>query len=416
MQPLRTSLPRRTPKEPTRSPPPRAPANFACAFLRRLDAGPFRPASQSALYRPSRDLPLPRPHLRLPDERARLRAHGGRAARGGRRRRSTAAEDADLIVFNTCSVREKAEQKLRSEVGKLAPLKRARPGVGHRRRRVRGPAGGRDAPRRGCVTSTSSSVPTTSPSCPRSCSSSWRGAPPVGADGVRRGRAALPDGRARARPGAGRRRFVTTMKGCDERCSFCIVPYTRGPERYRPAREVVAEVRGFVDAGVARGAPPRADGRQLPRPRALPPPESDDPDESAVPAPAPRHRARGAGSRAPSLHEPAPAPRHGRRSPAPTPRSTVLARHVHLPVQSGSDRVLRRMIRRYTRAEYVERVEPPEGARRPGLTLSTDIIVGFPGETEDDFAADALARARGGLRRRSSASSTRRARTRRRCA
>jgi tRNA-2-methylthio-N6-dimethylallyladenosine synthase len=63
----------------------------------------------------------------------------------------------------------------------------------------------------------------------------------------------------------------------------------------------------------------------------------------------------------------------------------MLARHVHLPVQSGSDRMLRRMIRRYTRAEYVARAERLKTAR-PGLTLSTDIIVGFPGETEDDFA------------------------------
>jgi tRNA-2-methylthio-N6-dimethylallyladenosine synthase len=64
----------------------------------------------------------------------------------------------------------------------------------------------------------------------------------------------------------------------------------------------------------------------------------------------------------------------------------VLARHVHLPVQSGSDRVLRRMIRRYTRAEYVERARRLQAAR-PGLTLSTDIIVGFPGETDADFEA-----------------------------
>jgi tRNA-2-methylthio-N6-dimethylallyladenosine synthase len=62
----------------------------------------------------------------------------------------------------------------------------------------------------------------------------------------------------------------------------------------------------------------------------------------------------------------------------------VLARHVHMPVQSGSDRVLRRMIRRYSRAEYVERIGRLRAAR-PGLTLSTDIIVGFPGETDDDF-------------------------------
>jgi tRNA-2-methylthio-N6-dimethylallyladenosine synthase len=64
----------------------------------------------------------------------------------------------------------------------------------------------------------------------------------------------------------------------------------------------------------------------------------------------------------------------------------VLAAHVHLPVQSGSDRVLRRMIRRYTRAEYLERVQRLWTAR-PGLSFSTDVIVGFPGETEDDFRA-----------------------------
>jgi tRNA-2-methylthio-N6-dimethylallyladenosine synthase len=64
----------------------------------------------------------------------------------------------------------------------------------------------------------------------------------------------------------------------------------------------------------------------------------------------------------------------------------VLARHVHMPVQSGSDRVLKRMIRRYTVAEYIERVEMLR-ERVPGLTLSTDIIVGFPGETADDFEA-----------------------------
>ncbi len=67
-----------------------------------------------------------------------------------------------------------------------------------------------------------------------------------------------------------------------------------------------------------------------------------------------------------------------------TPSVDLLARHVHMPVQSGSDRVLRRMIRRYTRAEYVERVARLQ-RMRPGLTLSTDIIVGFPGETPSDF-------------------------------
>jgi tRNA-2-methylthio-N6-dimethylallyladenosine synthase len=80
-----------------------------------------------------------------------------------------------------------------------------------------------------------------------------------------------------------------------------------------------------------------------------------------------------------------PHPRHATASLARAHAEIdVLARHVHLPVQSGSDRVLRRMIRRYTRAEYVARAERLERAR-PGLTLSTDVIVGFPGETDADF-------------------------------
>jgi tRNA-2-methylthio-N6-dimethylallyladenosine synthase len=82
-----------------------------------------------------------------------------------------------------------------------------------------------------------------------------------------------------------------------------------------------------------------------------------------------------------------PHPRHATASLAAAHAELdVLAEHVHLPVQSGSDRVLRRMIRRYTRAEYIERAERLKRAR-PGMTMSTDIIVGFPGETDDDFEA-----------------------------
>ena len=161
--------------------------------------------------------------------------------------------------------------------------------------------------------------------------------------------------------------FVTTMKGCDERCSFCVVPYTRGPERYRPAREVIDEVRRFVEAG-SREVLLLGQTVDSFRDPALPPPESDDPDETQFP-----HLLRAIATA--SLA----------RAHADV---DVLAKHVHLPVQSGSDRVLRRMIRRYTRAEYVERARRLVGARSGAerLTLSTDIIVGFPGETEDDFA------------------------------
>jgi tRNA-2-methylthio-N6-dimethylallyladenosine synthase len=173
------------------------------------------------------------------------------------------------------------------------------------------------------------------------------------------------------------------MKGCDERCSFCIVPHTRGPERYRPARDVVAEVRRFVDVG-SREVLLLGQTVDSFRDPELPPPESDDPDESQFPA-----LLRAIAERVPELARlryTSPHPRHATASLAKAHADLdVLARHVHLPVQSGSDRVLRRMIRRYTRAEYVARAARLVRAR-PGMTLSTDVIVGFPGETEDDFA------------------------------
>ena len=195
------------------------------------------------------------------------------------------------------------------------------------------------------------------------------------------------------------------MKGCDERCSFCIVPHTRGPERYRPAREVVAEVASYVEAG-SREILLLGQTVDSFRDPALPPPDADDcegigevrakvapGDEtqfghllrliaSSVPAYDPlRPEAPGLAR----LRYVSPHPRHATASLARAHAELdVLARHVHLPVQSGSDRVLRRMIRRYTRAEYVARAERLMRAR-PGLTLSTDVIVGFPGETDEDF-------------------------------
>jgi tRNA-2-methylthio-N6-dimethylallyladenosine synthase len=182
------------------------------------------------------------------------------------------------------------------------------------------------------------------------------------------------------------------MKGCNERCSFCIVPTTRGPERYRPAREVLEEVTHLVDAGVkevtllgqtvnsytdpegsfdvnarvdTRGRP-TADDTQFPELL------------HAIANRAPRLR---------RLRYTSPHPRHltpsliGAHADLP-----VLARHVHMPVQSGSDRVLKRMIRRYSVGEYVERIEMLRD-RVAGVTVSTDVIVGFPGETREDFQA-----------------------------
>jgi tRNA-2-methylthio-N6-dimethylallyladenosine synthase len=300
--------------------------------------------------------------------------------------------DADVILLNTCSVREKAEQKMRSEVGRLALLKRARPGL------ILGVAG--------CVAQ-------------QEGQRLLKGMPEldvvVGPDNIGELPALLaavePGGvpqvrtefdlaeprflTADPRPGAvSPTAFVTVMKGCNERCSFCIVPTTRGPERYRGSSEILAEIRRLVDAGVREVTllgqtvnsyidPERAltGSESAPEPRAL----ARTPDETEFPA---LLRAIAAGvPELVRLRYTSPHPRHLTPSLVDAHAELdVLAKHVHMPVQSGSDRVLKRMIRRYTVEEYVERIELLR-ARVPGVTVSTDVIVGFPGETPDDFEA-----------------------------
>ncbi len=290
------------------------------------------------------------------------------------------AEEADLVIFNTCSVREKAEQKLRSEVGKLAPLKRDRPEL------VVAVAG--------CVAQQEGERllervkhidlvigPDNIAELPALVMAQYGGALPVARtvfdlDAPQWLAAAPTPGRAPVSA------FVTTMKGCDERCSFCIVPYTRGPERYRPAGEIVAEVARWVREGT-REVVLLGQTVDSYRDASLPPPESDDPDESQFPALL-RLIAREVPGLA-RLRYTSPHPRHATESLARAHAEIdILARHIHLPVQSGSDRMLRRMIRRYTRAEYVERARRLM-ASRPGMTMTTDVIIGFSGETDDDF-------------------------------
>jgi tRNA-2-methylthio-N6-dimethylallyladenosine synthase len=293
---------------------------------------------------------------------------------------------ADVIVLNTCSVREKAEQKLRSEVGRLAKQKR------NQRDLVVVVAG--------CVAQQEGERlvkqlqgidlvlgPDNIPELPRLLEELALGAPPT----VR----TVFDTEtpkfltALSVAGASKTAFVTIMKGCDERCSFCIVPYTRGPERYRPSGEIIAEIAALVAAGVREITllGQTVNSYQDPT-KALPPApdaSASDPDESEFAA-----LLRAVAERVPDLvrlRYTSPHPRHLTRSLIRAHADVaVLARHVHMPVQSGSDRLLKRMIRRYSRAEYVERTRALVEAV-PGLTLSTDIIVGFPGETDEDFEA-----------------------------
>jgi tRNA-2-methylthio-N6-dimethylallyladenosine synthase len=196
---------------------------------------------------------------------------------------------------------------------------------------------------------------------------------------------AEPSRRGGAAPSA----FVTIMKGCDERCSFCIVPHTRGPERYRPSDEIVQEIARLVEAGAREvtllGQTVNSYADPQKKLALAPEANASDPDESEFAA-----LLRRIASEVPTLARlryTSPHPRHLTPSLIAAHRDLeVLCQHVHMPVQSGSDRVLKRMIRRYTRAEYLERVGRLREARK-GLTLSTDVIVGFPGETDEEAEA-----------------------------
>jgi tRNA-2-methylthio-N6-dimethylallyladenosine synthase len=306
-------------------------------------------------------------------------------------------ERTDLVLLNTCSVREKAEQKLRSEVGRLALVKERRPGllIG-----VAGCVAQQEGERLAARMPAIDLVvgPDNLAEIPALAEEAASGAPALvrtvfDLDEPR----FLP-----ARPEAGSQgptAFVTVMKGCNERCSFCIVPHTRGPERYRASREITDEVARLVAAGAREVTllgqtvnSYRDPSRELSpakgagvRPWTHTHPTTAREDESEFPA-----LLRAIAERAPGLvrlRYTSPHPRHLTHSLILAHRElSVLARHVHLPVQSGSDRLLKRMIRRYSIGEYRERVDALRH-EVPGVTLSTDVIVGFPGETREDFAA-----------------------------
>ena len=285
------------------------------------------------------------------------------------------AELADLIVLNTCSVREKSEHKLVSMLGTFRQLK-------ERRRGMLIAVAGCMAQEHGAALLERQDLidvligPDNVPELPALLARAHGGERVALAE-----HDLLHPRFLTAEPQADGREvfaYVTTMKGCDERCSFCIVPYTRGSERYRSADEIVAEIRGLVAGGVREIT---LLGQTV---------NSWHDPSDAQPEPVSRFGwlLREIARQVPDLQRlryTSPHPRH--LTPeliAAHAELDVLPAHLHLPVQSGSDAVLKRMIRRYTRASYLERVRALQAAR-PGLTLSTDLIVGFPGETEADF-------------------------------
>jgi tRNA-2-methylthio-N6-dimethylallyladenosine synthase len=164
--------------------------------------------------------------------------------------------------------------------------------------------------------------------------------------------------------------FVTVQRGCDYRCTFCIVPYTRGPERSRRLADVIREIRDLAEQGttevtlLGQTVNSYHDGQH---------------DFADL------LRAAGAVEGLRRLRFTSPYPTEFTSSVIEAMAETgAVCEHVHLPVQSGSNAVLKRMLRRYTRERYLEVVGQLREAI-PGITLSTDIIVGFPGETDTDF-------------------------------
>src|SRR5690348_5397280 len=171
--------------------------------------------------------------------------------------------------------------------------------------------------------------------------------------------------------------FVTVQRGCDYRCTFCIVPMTRGPERSRMLDDVVREVTDLARGGEGGEGGGTTEVTLLG--------QTVNSYDDGTHDFADLLRAVGAVPGLRRLRFTSPYPTDfSERVIAAMAETQAVCEHVHLPVQSGSNRVLRRMLRRYTRERYLE-VAAALRLAVPGIALTTDIIVGFPGETEQDF-------------------------------
>ena len=284
------------------------------------------------------------------------------------------ADEADVLLLNTCSVREKAQEKVFSLLGQWRLLKQARPGV------VIGVGG--------CVASQEGEgITERAPFVDLVFGPQTLHRLPAMLEQLRAdGRAVvdvsfpeiekfdrLPEPRA-----AGATAFVSIMEGCSKYCTFCVVPYTRGEEVSRPVAQVMAEIRGLAAQGVREVT---LLGQNVNAYRGVMSDAGDTADFALL---------------LELVHE-IPGIERIRYTTSHPKEFTLrlieayarlpkLVNHLHLPVQHGSDRILMAMKRGYTALEYKSTIRRLR-AVRPGISLSSDFIVGFPGETEADFGS-----------------------------
>lgn len=282
------------------------------------------------------------------------------------------AEDADMILLNTCHIREKAAEKVYSELGRLRPLKDANPELKIGIAGCVAQAEGEEILRRAPVVDLVVG-PQTYHRLPEMEAAARAGARPVDTDFPEEDKfERLPKG---PRASRGPTAFLTVQEGCDKFCAFCVVPYTRGAEVSRPVERLVREARDLVERGVREltllgqnvngyhGLGPDGTVWSLARlVRELAGIEG-------------LWRIRYTTSHPNDMSDDLIAA-HG--------EIDKLMPYLHLPVQSGSDKVLKAMNRKHRAEDYLRLIERLR-AVRPDLALSGDFIVGFPGETEADF-------------------------------
>jgi len=290
-----------------------------------------------------------------------------------------APEAADVILVNTCAIREHAERRVLGRVAQLGALKKERPGTilgvtGCMAQRmgesllegkgnvdlVMGPDGYRSLPQAlddlsGPAAETASGETSRKRSRQLAVLDLNLGENYQGLE---------------QRRAEGASAWVPIQRGCDHRCTFCIVPYVRGPEKNRSAVEIIGEVRGLVEQGVTDVT---LLGQTV---------NSYRWDDWAFPRLL-RDVARVDGIRRVWFTSPHPTDVTPELVEVMASEATV-CEQLHLPAQSGSNRTLKRMLRRYTVESFLEKVALVRGAL-PDISLSTDIIVGFPGETDEEY-------------------------------